>query len=100
MGLFTPRRKLHGVLLENGQDSPERCTSCDASCCRGFPSVELTAEEFGRLEQLGAQRLHFTLAGRFFLLIELGCDFLDGNRCRIYDARPDICRRFTCRELP
>lgn len=92
------RKVLHGMLLEHPEDGAERCAVCDASCCRGFPSVELTAEEYAVLERLGAQRLEFTLDGRFYLVIEHGCEFLEGNRCGIYRQRPEICRRFVCRD--
>jgi hypothetical protein len=92
------RKVLHGMLLERPEDGAERCRACDASCCRGFPSVELTAEEYATLERLGATRLAFTLDGRFYLLIEHGCEFLDDNRCGIYHQRPAICRRFVCSE--
>lgn len=92
------RRKLHGVLLDHEVASDERCLECDASCCRGFPSVPLSPEEYARLERLGASRLMYTLNGRHFLVIEQGCEFLDGNRCSIYADRPLVCRLFTCRE--
>ena len=92
------RKKLHGVLLERPADGSGRCSACDASCCRGFPSVELTAEEYAVLKGLGAVRLEFTLNGHYYLLIEHGCEFLVGNRCSIYDHRPAICRRFVCRD--
>lgn len=90
-------KRLHGILLEHPADGNERCVACDASCCRGFPSVELSPTEYGLLERLGAKRLEFTLDGHFYLLIENGCEFLAGNRCAIYGQRPMICRRFTCR---
>jgi len=101
MGLFQRnRKKLHGILLDHPEDGNERCASCDASCCQGFPSVELTAEEYASLQQLGAKRLEFTLNGHYYLMIELGCEFLVGNRCGIYHHRPAICRRFTCTDTP
>ncbi len=93
------RKKLRGILLEHPEDGNERCAACDASCCRGFPSVELTAEEYATLERLGAKRLEFALNGHYYLLIEHGCEFLIGNRCGIYKHRPTICRRFSCRDL-
>ncbi len=97
MSLFRKtRKKLHGILLDHPEDGAERCATCDASCCRGFPSVELTEQEYDKLQQLGAVRLEFTLNGHFYLLIENGCEFLAGNRCGIYEDRPSICRRFTC----
>jgi Fe-S-cluster containining protein len=99
MTLFGRKReKRHGVLLAEGVDGGDRCRECDASCCRGFPSVELTPQEYGTLERLGAARLQYLLSGRYYLMIENGCEFLSGNRCAIYDQRPAICRRFTCRD--
>ena len=50
------------------------------------------------LQALGAKRLEFTLDGRYHLIIENGCEFLDLGRCAIYPHRPDICRRFYCTE--
>jgi Fe-S-cluster containining protein len=58
--------------------------------------VELTWEEYCRLEALGASRLHFSLYGPHKLIIENGCEFLQESRCGIYLQRPDICRRFIC----
>lgn len=99
MELF--RRKAvrkQGILLDDGIDGNEHCSNCDAACCRGFPSVELTAAEYATLEELGALRLEFLLDGHYYLMIENGCEFLVGSRCGIYEQRPAICRRFTCRD--
>lgn len=99
MSFFPTRRTLlHGVVLDHPVDGNERCAGCDASCCRAFPRVELTTEEYATLERLGATRLEFTLNGRFFLMIENGCEFLVGSRCGIYHQRPTVCRRFVCLE--
>lgn len=97
LGRGIPRRR--GLLLDQPLDDGEHCRECAADCCRGFPSVELSAEEYARLQRLGALRLEFTLSGRFFLIIEHGCEFLHDNRCGIYAQRPAICRRFTCVDL-
>ncbi|HIJ80693.1 MAG TPA: YkgJ family cysteine cluster protein [Desulfuromonadales bacterium] len=97
MSFFRKRKKLHGMLFDGPQDG-SRCSGCDASCCRGFPTVRLKADEYDTLEKLGAKRLEFTLDESFYLVIENGCEFLDDNRCTIYEHRPDICRRFSCRE--
>ena len=86
----------HGRLLQEPANDNEKCRRCQADCCHGFPSVELTAEEYSSLSQLGARRLEFTLNGHFYLIIENGCEFLEENRCRIYNHRPIICQRFTC----
>lgn len=100
MDLFgSKREKRRGVLLEEGVDGGERCLDCDAACCRSFPSVELTPQEYADLERLGAARLQFLLDGHHYLVIENGCEFLVGNRCAIYPRRPAICRRFTCRDI-
>lgn len=99
MALFaSARKKKHGILRDQPLENSERCAACDADCCRGFPSVELDASEYGLLEKLGAQRLTFTLDARFYLIIENGCEFLDHNRCSIYEHRPRICRIFYCED--
>jgi len=94
----TKREKRRGLLLDEGVDGGDRCRECDAACCRGFPTVELTPDEYVTLERLGAVRLEYLLSGRYYLIIENGCEFLSGNRCGIYAQRPAICRRFTCRD--
>lgn len=98
MDLFRMKRvKKHGIILDSPVDNSEVCAGCGADCCRGFPSVKLTPEEYSALERLGAARLEFLLNGEHYLIIEHGCEFLTDNRCSIYDSRPDICRRFTCK---
>jgi uncharacterized protein len=100
MDLFRSRRaKKHGMLVDEPVDGNDHCLGCDAACCRGFPSVELTHQEYATLERLGAARLEFLLDGRHYLIIENGCEFLEDGRCSIYEQRPSICRRFTCREI-
>ena len=91
--------RLHGVLLEHPLDDDPRCSGCDGACCRGFPSVELTWEEYGRLRELGATRLVLPLTGPPLLLIDYCCEFLVDGRCAIYIERPGICRRFSCRDI-
>lgn len=91
-----PPAKRHGRLLDAPLDDNARCRHCAADCCRGFPSVELSADEYQQLQKLGATRLEFTLTAHFYLLIENGCEFLLDNRCSIYEQRPAICRRFIC----
>jgi Fe-S-cluster containining protein len=84
------------------QDDPvhdnERCKNCEAICCRTFPNVDLTWDEYETLRDLGALRLHFSLSGHHKLIIENGCEFLLQGRCAIYEQRPVICRRFFCSE--
>lgn len=93
------REKRHGILLDQPLDDPQRCRECDGACCRAFPSVALTWDEYRALEALGARRLELSLNGEFHLLIENGCEFLADGRCAIYPDRPDICRRFYCQNL-
>lgn len=93
------REKRHGILLDHPLDDPQRCHNCDGACCRAFPSVVLTWEEYLLLESLGAKRLDLSLNGEYHLLIENGCEFLVDGRCAIYAERPQICRRFYCTDL-
>ena len=92
------RKKLHGILLDTPQDGDERCQRCGGACCRSFTAVEITWEEYERLRSLGACRLQLSLYGPHRLEIDCGCEFLVQGRCSIYDKRPDVCRRFTCRD--
>ena len=94
------REQRHGILLDHPVDNDTRCRECDGACCRSFPSVVLTWQEYERLKALGASRLEFSLTGRHRLIIEHGCEFLSAGRCSIYADRPDICRRFTCTDVP
>ncbi|HJV35833.1 YkgJ family cysteine cluster protein [Geomonas sp.] len=89
-------KKRHGILLDHPVDDPTCCRECDGVCCRSFPTVELTWDEYRDLESLGATRLQFSLYGPHKLIIENGCEFLQGSRCGIYEHRPAICRRFVC----
>lgn len=92
------KEKRHGLLLDHPLDDPPCCRNCGALCCRSFPNVDLTWEEYTRLEELGATRLHFSLHGPHKLIIENGCEFLYEDRCGIYESRPGVCRRFVCDE--
>lgn len=87
----------HGV-MNDGPFIESACDKCDGACCRSFVTIELTPEEYLTLQRLGATRLGYTLMEKFFLEIENGCEFLQSNRCGIYENRPEVCRRFSCRE--
>jgi Fe-S-cluster containining protein len=88
--------KLRGRLLEQPQDGNERCQECGGACCRAFSDVEITWEEYELLHRLGAIRLQLLLLGPHRLMIDYNCEFLVNGRCSIYEARPDICRCFSC----
>jgi len=92
------RKRLHGVLLDAPQDNDERCRECGGACCSSFAAIEISWEEYERLQSLGACRLKLSLFGPHRLEIDYGCEFLDRGRCSIYAKRPDVCRRFTCRD--
>ena len=96
--LVRSKVKKHGMLMDVPVDDDDRCRACDGACCRSFPSVNLSWEEYERLKGLGAGRLDFSLTGHNRLIIENGCEFLVAGQCSIYDQRPEICRRFFCRE--
>lgn len=98
--LFPPRqkKKYRGILLAAPQDGDGRCQECGGACCRSFSDVELSWEEYERLQKLGATRLQLSLLGPHRLLIDYNCEFLTDGRCAIYAARPEICRRFTCED--
>ncbi len=96
--LGTHREKRRGLLLDRPLDDPQRCRECDGACCRAFPSVPVSWQEYCLLQTLGAKRLEFTLDGRYHLIIENSCEFLAIGRCTIYPHRPDVCRRFYCTE--
>ena len=90
------KKKFHGILLDAPRDGDDRCQNCGGVCCSSFTAVEISGDEYKRLQGLGASRLHLSLFGPHKLEIDGGCEFLDGGRCSIYEARPDICRRFFC----
>jgi len=94
------QKKLRGILLDHPQTGGERCQKCDGACCRSFTDVEISWEEFERLHDLGARRLQLSLVGPHRLVIDYNCEFLKDGKCSIYEARPDICRRFTCADAP
>ena len=96
--LFPPLRKkrYRGILLDAPRDGDNRCQECGGICCRSFAAVEISWDEYERLQGLGARRLQLSLYGPHKLEIDCGCEFLVQGRCSIYEARPDICRRFFC----
>lgn len=90
------KKRYHGILLDAHRDGDDRCRECGGVCCSSFAAVEISWDEYERLEALGARRLQLSLYGPHKLEIDYGCEFLSQGRCSIYDSRPDICRRFFC----
>ena len=81
-----------------------RCTGC-GDCCRWTGAVLLTESDILRLAtHLGLSEqefieLHTRLAPNRIQLALLdqadgSCAHLDGNRCSVYEARPEQCRTF------
>lgn len=81
-----------------------RCRRCGA-CCRWPGAVRLFAADVERLAaalgletgafterfcRLAPNRAHLVLAER----ADGACVFLEGNDCRVYEARPTQCRAF------
>ena len=77
------------------------CTQCGA-CCRCFPIFASDADAEREVSIKTDTRLlepHMRTKDKIYQLYPLpfhkGCAFLDGDQlCRIYETRPDVCRRF------
>ncbi|MDH5522594.1 MAG: YkgJ family cysteine cluster protein [Desulfobulbaceae bacterium] len=81
------------------------CKKC-GECCKNYPFIELTAGEIKLLElATGLPFKMFTnsngkkVAGYFLQFQKNGaCFFLtdhnDGYSCRVYEARPGICKKY------
>ncbi len=93
------KKRYRGILLDAPRDGDERCQECGGACCSSFADIEISWDEYELLQKLGAKRLQLALYGPHKLEIDYGCEFLEEGRCRIYEARPDICRRFSCSEV-
>ncbi len=93
------KKKYHGILLDTPRNSDARCQQCGGICCNSFTAIDISWDEYQRLEELGAKRLQLSLFGPHKLEIDCGCEFLIEGCCSIYEARPDICRRFICSEI-
>ncbi|MBK1877520.1 YkgJ family cysteine cluster protein [Pelagicoccus mobilis] len=78
------------------------CTDCGA-CCRCYPifASESDAAREPEIEKVGVRVEQFLgkeeTAYRLFPLARVeGCGFLKQDQlCRIYDTRPEVCRKFT-----
>lgn len=77
------------------------CSAC-ANCCRvaTVQVMERDAERLARHLGIGVAEFvrNYTIEseeeGRILRRVESGCVFLAGNSCQVYEARPDVCRRF------
>ena len=88
--------------IAEGIEEQIDCTTC-ANCCR-VATVKISERDVERLARylriapaafLAGYTTGSEEEGRILSRsAEAGCVFLDGNDCTVYDARPDICRRF------
>ena len=74
----------------------ELCTICGL-CCDGslLDDVELKNEQ----EALGLELMGLQIDTDDVPALPLPCTALTGKRCRIYENRPNTCRRFECKLL-
>jgi Fe-S-cluster containining protein len=71
------------------------CTATDICCSQRVP---LSRAEYFRMRRLGAY-LGRDEKGRYLMNPEQQvCVFYKQGRCAIYDARPDICRSWHCKD--
>ena len=76
------------------------CTHCTARCCRYFALPIETPTTWTDFDQLRWYMIHGRVAifvddGTWFLMVHGDCQYLDGNACGAYDARPHICRTYS-----
>jgi Fe-S-cluster containining protein len=77
-------------------DPGSLCVACGL-CCNGtlFPHAPLEPEDHEGAETIGlTPTSYFGRAG-----FSLPCARLDGARCTVYEARPLVCRRYSCATL-
>ena len=73
------------------------CKHCDGICCLNPP--QLYPEEAERIKKAGAEIIGFENDGKIFVAVRpvnRRCPFLKNGKCRIYEERPDACRKFEC----
>lgn len=70
------------------------CTACGA-CCRRVGKVLAFREANERLNPAIGEALE---AFPYRALEDGSCEMLEGNRCRVYESRPELCRIETMRE--
>jgi len=51
------KKKYHGKLLDTPRNSDDRCEQCGGICCTSFTAIDISWDEYIRLEKLGAKRL-------------------------------------------
>jgi Fe-S-cluster containining protein len=67
--------------------------NCNAECCRGN-SILVKPDEVDRVTKRNRSFILGTKRDLIIISTEPKCPSLDGNKCSIYEQRPDICRNW------
>jgi uncharacterized protein len=96
----TDARKIRG---KKGKAGTNPCSACRAICCR-YVAIQIdkptTPGDFDDIRWYIAHRgvWVFVDDGDWYICIERRCSYLaKDNSCRVYDARPRICRKYRTR---
>jgi len=82
----------------------DQCDGCDARCCRYFCFEIDKPERYEDFDDIRWFLLHEGISihideGDWYISIENRCKALGpDNRCKIYDDRPLICRKYSLRD--
>ena len=76
------------------------CSKSCSSCCMAFKHIGLTDTEYNILSKMGA-RTYIDTSKKLYkrLSVDGGCEFLENNKCTIYSLRPEVCRKFACKDI-
>jgi len=80
---------------------PNPCAECAAACCRHVAVPIDTPETRGDFDDIRWYLAHrrvsvFVEDGDWYVCFHSTCEMLDqASRCRIYDRRPRICRKYS-----
>lgn len=96
------KSKINPILLDHHKEVFEKtdCLSC-ANCCKTTPAI-VTKNDTNRIakflnispQQVKRQYLIEDINGEF-VFATVPCVFLESdNKCKIYEARPEACRRY------
>ncbi len=81
--------------MKVGVDYDFECRKC-GQCCRHYQYVELYDKDIERLVSLGFDPEEFlqVKGGEAFLKHDGECVFLEGDLCRVHEAKPAVCRAY------
>lgn len=93
------RKKRQRVKDTDGHDVVHGCYGCPSYCCHDLAMIITRPADRDEKDELKWQLQYDTVNicirnHRWYILIKGRCIYLDkNNRCKIYDKRPDRCRR-------